>query len=71
MNVAHPAVEVHEIILRSSTKFAVEMNNNRVPLCRSCHDVLHWGGITEEKQEMLRTKAKERLIMFGVDLETW
>lgn len=71
MNFAHKATEVHEIIPRSATTQAVSMKKNRVPLCRSCHHVLHWGGITEEKQQHLRDKAERMLLGFGVNLEDW
>lgn len=71
MNPAHPAQEINEIVLRSRDKNAVEMKQNRVPLCRSCHRVYHWGGVTEEKQRIMYERAKARLIALGEDLEKW
>ena len=66
-----PATEIHEIVLRSRSKFAVSMPSNRVPLCRHHHNGQHLDGVTVEKQEFLRGKAIERLIMFGESLEDW
>jgi hypothetical protein len=71
MNPAHPATEINEIVLRSRSKQAIDMPNNRVPLCRSCHRVYHWGGVTDEKQTIMYEKAKARLLALGENLENW
>jgi 5-methylcytosine-specific restriction endonuclease McrA len=66
-----PAVEVHELITRARSKEAITMKQNRVPLCRSCHRRTHFDGYTGSKEEFLRNKAIERLIMFFIDLNEW
>ena len=71
VNVAHRATEINEIIPRSRSKSAVTMRANRVPMCRSCHNIYHWGGVTAEKMEKLVEMAKIRLETFGVDLGEW
>lgn len=71
MNLTHPASEINEIIPRSRTNQATTMKNNRVPLCRSCHRIYHWGGLTEVKMQIMYDKAVECLTMFGVRLEDW
>jgi hypothetical protein len=71
VNVAHRATEINEIIPRSRSKNAITMRGNRVPMCRSCHGIYHWGGVTPEKMEILVEMAKIRLETFGVDLESW
>lgn len=71
VNLAHPAAEINEIVLRSRTIHATTMKNNRVPLCKSCHRIFHWGGVTDEKMEILRSLALERLKMFGEDVNDW
>lgn len=65
------AEHVHELIPRSRTKHATTMPNNRVPLCASCHNRSHFNGYTDSKEDFLRNSAIERLIQFGVDLNTW
>ena len=66
-----PAAEVHELVPRARSKYAITMKQNRVPLCRSCHRRSHFEGYTGTKQELLRNKAIERLIMFDESLENW
>jgi 5-methylcytosine-specific restriction endonuclease McrA len=66
-----PATEVHELITRARSKDATILPQNRVPLCRSCHRRSHFDGYTGDKEDLLRSKAIERLIMFDVSLEAW
>jgi 5-methylcytosine-specific restriction endonuclease McrA len=66
-----PAIEVHELITRARSKNSVTIPQNRVPLCRSCHNRSHFDGYTGDKEDLLRNRAIERLIMFGVSLEDW
>lgn len=70
-NTSHPATVVHELIPRARSKQAITMPQNRVPLCRYCHEMTHHGGYTIEKETMLRLKAEKRLIMLGESLEDW
>lgn len=65
------ATEVHELITRARTKNALTIENNRVPLCRSCHDRAHFNGYTEDKQTYLTNRAIELLIRFDVELKDW
>lgn len=71
VNPAHRATEINEIVLRSRTKGAIDMPNNRVPMCHSCHHIYHWGGVTEQKQEKLRESAIIRLTALGVSIDEW
>ena len=66
-----PATVVHEIVLRSRTKFATTMPKNRVPLDETHHRWAHHDGATQDKADLLYNKAVERLIFFGVNLEDW
>ena len=66
-----PATQIHELVTRARTKQAITMKQNRVPLCNHDHDFAHHGGYTGTKEEFLRAKAIERLIMFGANLEDW
>lgn len=65
------AEQVHELITRARTKNALTIKNNRVPLCRSCHDRAHFNGYTEDKQTYLTNRAIELLIRFDVELKDW
>jgi len=71
VNIAHKATEINEIIPRSRSKHAITMKANRTPMCRSCHNIYHWGGVTSEKMEKLSDMARARLEMFGESLENW
>lgn len=66
-----PATQVHELVSRARSKFAITMPENRVPLCAFDHDTAHRGGYTGTKEEYLRAMAIERLIQFNVSLEDW
>jgi len=68
------ATEVHELVTRARSRQAITMPKNRVPLCNGNHKYSHrdvHNGYTQEKEDYLRNKAIERLIMFGEDLESW
>lgn len=66
-----PADCVHELITRGRTKKAIELPQNRVPLCNHDHNNAHADGYTEEKEEMLRQLAIIRLTQYGESLESW
>jgi 5-methylcytosine-specific restriction endonuclease McrA len=63
--------EIHELITRARTKQALTLKNNRVPLCRSCHNKAHSNGYTEVDQDFLKNRAIELLIRFDVELALW
>jgi len=63
--------EIHELITRARSKQALTLKNNRVPLCRSCHNKAHSNGYTEIDEDFLRNRAIELLIRFDVELEDW
>lgn len=63
--------QIHELITRARTKNALTIKNNRVPVCRSCHDRAHFNGYTEDKQTFLTNRAIELLIRFDVELKDW
>jgi hypothetical protein len=66
-----PATQIHELVTRGRSKFAVIMPKNRVPLCGHDHSDAHHSGYTGTKEEYLRNRAIERLVMFGESLENW
>lgn len=65
------ASEIHELITRARSKQALTLKNNRVPLCRSCHNKAHSNGYTEIDEDFLRNRAIELLIRFDVELKDW
>lgn len=65
------ATQIHELITRARSKHAITLKNNRVPLCRTCHERAHFNGYTEDKQTFLKNRAIELLIRFDVAIEQW
>jgi len=65
------ATQIHELITRARSKQAIELPQNRVPLCSHDHDIAHHDGYTGSKEDYLRGKAIERLIMYGENLNAW
>ena len=65
------ATQIHELITRARTKNALLLKNNRVPVCRSCHERAHFDGYTEDKQTFLKNRAIDLLIRFDVALKDW
>ncbi len=45
----HIGQEINEIIPRSRSKKSVLTWQNRIVLCRSCHEKYHKGGVTKQK----------------------
>lgn len=62
----HPATEINHIIPRSRNKSLIDDPDNKVPMCNSCHDWYHSGGVTKKKIETVRAKRIEMLTIFGI-----
>lgn len=61
----HLASEINEIHPRGRSKDNIKDQKNRVPLCHSCHEKFHSGGVTEEKIKEMKEKRVEFLIAIG------
>lgn len=59
------ATEINEIIPRSRSKKSISDWKNRVPLCRSCHDLYHKDGVTDDKIKRMQTIRLDCLKSFG------
>lgn len=56
--------EINEIIPRGRTKKALAWNN-RVVMCRYCHECYHHDGVTREKIEALKETRRNYLRSIG------
>jgi len=59
------ATEINEIIPRSRSKKSVLAWDNRVTLCRECHNEYHKHGVNSEAVENMQTKRHEFLMANG------
>jgi 5-methylcytosine-specific restriction endonuclease McrA len=57
----HVATEVNHIIPRSRGKEFKDDWKNMAPLCHTCHDVFHDGGVTDEKVKSMQNMRAFRL----------
>jgi len=48
------AVELHHVIRRGKGKGGTDNPENLAPLCRTCHDILHFSKDTNKQNEILR-----------------
>lgn len=60
-----PGQEVNEIIPRSRSKKSILIWQNRILLCRHCHEKFHHGGVTDAKIDQMKKTRKEYLLMIG------
>lgn len=60
-----PSLELNHIILRSQSKKGIDDWKNKVPICKSCHDAYHDGGVTQEKITALQVRRAEFLWTIG------
>lgn len=60
-----PASDVNEIIPRSRSKQSILNWENRVLMCRECHDNYHRHGVNSKAIEILQEKRIEALRLFG------
>lgn len=58
----HMATELNHIVPRSSGEQYKNDWKNKVPMCRTCHDAFHSGGVTDTKIQYLQHKRAERLV---------
>lgn len=61
----HPAQDINHIVLRSRSQSKIDDWKNKVPMCKTCHDLYHEDGVTQEKEDWLTTVRKEFLISIG------
>ena len=60
-----PATEINEIEPRSRSKKSITTWENRVTMCRGCHNDYHRHGVNSKTQEALAEKRIEALKLFG------
>ncbi len=60
-----PANEINEISPRSRSKKSITTWENRVTMCRECHNEYHKHGVNSKTQEALTEKRIEALNLFG------
>lgn len=60
-----PASEINEILPRSRSKESILNWENRVTMCRDCHNEYHRQGVNSKTQEELFFKRQEALKLFG------
>ena len=61
----HAGQEINEIIPRSRSKNSILNWENRVLMCRECHNEYHRHGVNSKTQEELQEKRIEALKLFG------
>jgi HNH endonuclease len=60
-----PATEINEIIPRSRSKKSIQLWENRVTMCASCHREYHRQGVNDEAIEKLRKARHDFLMSMG------
>ena len=59
------ATEINEIVPRSRSKLSILTWENRVTMCRECHNDYHKHGVNSKTQAKLQTKRDSFLRMIG------
>lgn len=59
------AVDINHIVPRSADHALIDDWRNKVPLCKTCHDEYHDGGVTEEKMKTMKKMQHDFLIARG------
>lgn len=57
------ATEINHIETRASTPDKKDDWRNKVPMCHSCHDLYHQGGVDDAKINHLKEKRAEYLAL--------